>query len=220
MSYGLQSLIRSLDWAFLENTLTRVLAVLLCLTVHETCHGLAALALGDPTAREQRRLSLNPFRHIDWLGLAMMLAAGFGWAKPVPVDPRYFRKPKQGMALTALAGPASNFLLAALSLLLSRVTMPHVISTDSAAYVLTAFLRLWVPPLSIGLGLFNLLPIPPLDGAKVLGAFLPDRTYFGLMRYERYGMLVLLALSFFGATGDLIGGAILGVYKWMAFCLL
>lgn len=216
----LGGLIRSIDWDWLEAAGLRTAAVLLCLTVHETCHGLAALALGDPTAREQHRLSLNPFRHIDWLGLAMMFAVGFGWAKPVPVDPRYFKKPKQGMALTALAGPASNFLLAGLALLLSRATMPHVLSTDSAAYVLTAFLRVWVPPLSIGLGLFNLLPIPPLDGAKVLGAFLPDRTYFGLMRYERYGMLALLALSFFGVTGGLISGAILGVYKWMASILL
>lgn len=213
-------LIRSIDWYWLKTTLMRVLAVLLCLTVHETCHGLAAYALGDSTARDRHRLSLNPLRHIDWLGLAMMLFAGFGWAKPVPVDPRHFHKPKQGMALTALAGPASNFLLAGLALLLSRATMPHVLSTDSAAYILTSFLRVWVPPLSIGLGLFNLLPIPPLDGAKVLGAFLPDRTYFGLMRYERYGMLALLALSFFGVTGDLISGAILGVYEWMASILL
>ena len=218
MDFG--SLIRSIDWDWLETAMMRVFSVLLCLTVHETCHGLAAYALGDPTARAERRLSLNPLRHIDWLGLAMLLFTGFGWAKPVPVDPRHFKKPRQGMALTALAGPVSNFLLAGLTLLLSRATMPHVLSTDSAAYILTAFLRVWVPPLSIGLGLFNLLPIPPLDGAKVLGAFLPDRTYFGLMRYERYGMLALLALSFFGVTGDLISGAILGVYGWMASVLL
>ena len=119
MDFG--GLVRSIDWNFLESTLTRVLAVLLCLTVHETCHGLAAYALGDPTARDRHRLSLNPLRHIDWLGLAMMLAVGFGWAKPVPVDPRYFKRPKQGMALTALAGPVSNFLLALLAMALSRV---------------------------------------------------------------------------------------------------
>ena len=211
----LGGLIQSIDWDFLESTLTRVLAVLLCLTVHETCHGLAAYALGDPTARDRHRLSLNPFRHIDWLGLAMMLAAGFGWAKPVPVDPRYFKRPKQGMALTALAGPVSNLLLALLAVFLSRelyargAWMPMGIRVS-----LFQFLLYTLAPLSIGLGLFNLLPIPPLDGSKVLGAFLPDTTYFGLMRYERFGMFLLLALSWFGVTGDLISGAILGVYRF------
>ena len=209
----LGGLIQSIDWDFLESTLTRVLAVLLCLTVHETCHGLAAYALGDPTARDRHRLSLNPFRHIDWLGLAMMLAAGFGWAKPVPVDPRYFKRPKQGMALTALAGPVSNFLLALLAVFLSREIYAHV-PYSRGGVLAFEFLLYTLAPLSIGLGLFNLLPIPPLDGSKVLGAFLPDRAYFGLMRYERYGMFLLLALSWFGVTGDLISGAILGVYRF------
>ena len=209
------SLLRSIDWYWLETTVMRVLAVLLCLTVHETCHGLAAYALGDPTARDGRRLSLNPLRHIDWLGFAMMLFAGFGWAKPVPVDPRYFKKPKCGMALTALAGPVSNLLLAFLAMLFCHKVLANWIVSDTCpAYWLYVFLHLWAAPLSTGLGLFNLLPIPPLDGAKVLGAFLPDRTYFGLMRYERYGMLLLLALSWFGVTGDLINGAILGIYDF------
>lgn len=213
MDFG--GLIRSIDWNWLETTLARVLAVLLCLTVHEACHGLAAYALGDPTARDRHRLSLNPLRHIDWLGLAMMLAVGFGWAKPVPVDPRYFKRPKQGMALTALAGPVSNLLLALLAVFLSRelyargAWMPMGIRVS-----LFQFLLYTLAPLSIGLGLFNLLPIPPLDGSKVLGAFLPDTTYFGLMRYERFGMFLLLALSWFGVTGDLISGAILGVYRF------
>lgn len=211
----LGGLIQSIDWDFLESTLTRVLAVLLCLTVHETCHGLAAYALGDPTARDRHRLSLNPFRHIDWLGLAMMLAVGFGWAKPVPVDPRYFKKPKQGMALTALAGPASNLLLALLAVFLSREIYARGTWMPMEARIfLFEFLLYTLAPLSIGLGLFNLLPIPPLDGSKVLGAFLPDRAYFGLMRYERFGLFLLLALSWFGVTGDLISGAILGVYRF------
>lgn len=215
MDYGFRDLLQSIDLDFLRNAVLRTAAVLLCLTVHETCHGLAAWALGDPTARDQRRLSLNPLRHIDWLGLAMMLAAGFGWAKPVPVDPRHFRRPKQGMALTALAGPASNFLLALLAVFLSREVFLHVPYSAGGA-LLFEFLLYTLAPLSIGLGLFNLLPIPPLDGAKVLGAFLPDRAYFGLMRYERYGMLVLLALSYFGVTGGLISGAIWQVYQCFA----
>lgn len=212
---GLSDFIRSIDMAFLESSLLRLAAVLLCLTVHETCHGLAAYALGDPTAREQRRLSLNPLRHIDWLGLAMMLMVGFGWAKPVPVDPRHFKDPKRGMALTALAGPASNLLLALAAVLLSRALYDHGDWMPSGVLIpLFEFLLYTLAPLSIGLGLFNLLPIPPLDGAKAVGAFLPDRAYFGLMRYERYGMLALLALSWFGVTGDLVSGAILGVYRF------
>ena len=219
MDFG--GLIRSIDWHWLVNTAMRLLAVLLCLTVHETCHGLAAYALGDPTARGRHRLSLNPLRHIDWLGLAMMLFAGFGWAKPVPVDPRYFKKPKRGMALTALAGPVSNLLLAFLAMLFCHKVLDGLVTSESGfGYVLYIFLHLFVAPLSIGLGLFNLLPIPPLDGSKVLGAFLPDRAYFGLMRYERYGMLLLLALSWFGVTGDLISGAILRVYDFfLELCL-
>ena len=218
MDLGLQDLLRSIDLDFLRDSLLRVAAVLLCLTVHETCHGLAVLSLGDPTAREEHRLSLNPLRHIDWLGLAMMLAAGFGWAKPVPVDPRYFKKPKRGMALTALAGPVSNLLLALLAVFLSREVYVYGTWLPGGTGVqiwLFRFLLYILAPLSIGLGLFNLLPVPPLDGAKVLGAFLPDRAYFSLMRDERYGMLVLLALSWFGVTGDIISGAIMNVYRFL-----
>ena len=118
----LENLWNALDFGSLRDMVLRLVSVFLCLTVHETCHGLAALALGDPTAKRARRLSLNPLRHIDWFGLLMMVTVGFGWAKPVPVDPRYFRRPKQGMALTALAGPVSNFLLA----LVLLVAAPHL----------------------------------------------------------------------------------------------
>lgn len=117
------------------------------------------------------------------------------------------------MVLTALAGPASNFLLALLAMALSRVIYQYFPYSRGGALAFE-FLLYTLAPLSIGLGLFNLLPIPPLDGSKVLGAFLPDTTYFGLMRYERFGMFLLLALSWFGVTGDLISGAILGVYRF------
>ena len=116
----LKDLWAALDLGSLEGIALRLASVFLCLTIHESCHGLAAYALGDPTAKRAHRLSLNPLRHIDWLGLIMMVVAGFGWAKPVPVDPRYFKKPKQGMAVTALAGPVSNFLLALVLLLIAR----------------------------------------------------------------------------------------------------
>ena len=212
MLHYLQNLIQALDFSSMGDAAMRVAAIFLCLTIHETCHGLAALALGDPTAKSMHRLSLNPLRHIDPLGLVMMFVAGFGWAKPVPVDPRYFKKPKQGMAVTALAGPASNFLLALLAMGISKAIYLYAPYTTAWDTVFT-FCLYTLAPLSVGLGLFNLIPIPPLDGSKVLGAFLPDRAYFTLMRYERYGMLVLLALSFLGVGDGFISRTILGVYS-------
>ena len=214
MLHYLQELFQALDVVSLLDAVLRVAAVLLCLTVHETCHGLTAYALGDPTAKAMHRLSLNPLHHIDWFGLFMMFAAGFGWAKPVPVDPRYFKKPKEGMALTALAGPVSNFLLALLLILISKMIYlyaPYTVAWD----VVFTFCLYTVAPLSIGLGLFNLIPIPPLDGSKVVAVLLPDRAYGTLMRYERYGMLLLLALSLLGVSGGFISGVIGRVYEAM-----
>ena len=214
MLHYLQELLQALDVVSLMDAVLRTAAVLLCLTVHETCHGLAAYALGDPTAKSMHRLSLNPLHHIDWFGLAMMFAAGFGWAKPVPVDPRYFKKPKQGMAVTALAGPVSNFLLAVLLILISKAIYLYAPYTAVWDAVFT-FCLYTAAPLSIGLGLFNLLPIPPLDGSKVLGVLLPDEAYSKLMRYERYGILLLLALSLLGVTGNFISGVIVRAYETM-----
>ncbi|MBP3509921.1 site-2 protease family protein [Oscillibacter sp.] len=214
MLHYLQELFQALDVVLLLDAVLRVAAVLLCLTVHETCHGLVAYALGDPTAKSMHRLSMNPLHHIDWFGLFMMLAAGFGWAKPVPVDPRYFKKPKEGMALTALAGPVSNFLLAFLLIFISKMIYlyaPYTVVLDA----IFTFCLYTAAPLSIGLGLFNLIPIPPLDGSKVVAVLLPDRAYGTLMRYERYGMLLLLALSFLGISGGFISGAIAQVYEAM-----
>lgn len=190
----------------------RVISVLICLILHEVCHGLAAYALGDPTAKLRHRLSLNPLHHIDWMGLAAMLFIGVGWAKPVPVNPRYFKKPKLGMALTALAGPVSNFLLSFVLILFLRFNMAG--PEDSV--------RLWVyflvstAMLSIGLGLFNLLPIPPLDGSKILAVLLPDRAYRWLMRWERYGMVVVVLLMSLGAGSDVLDRTILWVFT--LFC--
>ena len=136
----LTNLWNALDFGSLGSILLRLCAVFLCLTIHETCHGLAAYALGDPTAKRAHRLSLNPLRHIDWLGLIMMVVAGFGWAKPVPVDPRYFKKPKQGMAITALAGPVSNFLLALVLLLIARGVYLRALVTGQLSETWFSFL--------------------------------------------------------------------------------
>lgn len=210
----LSNLWSALDFGSMLDMVLRLAAVLLCLTVHETCHGLAAYALGDPTARRAHRLSLNPLRHIDWFGLLMMFAAGFGWAKPVPVNPNYFKKPKQGMALTALAGPVSNFLLALLTLLAARIFCDVAAYSETNQRILDFLLMVAV--LSIGLGLFNLVPIPPLDGSKVLFAVLPDRAYDWLMRNERYGMLLLFALVFFDVGSNTLSKTIQWVFD--LFC--
>ena len=208
----LTNLWNALDFGSLESILLRLAAVFLCLTIHETCHGLAAYALGDPTAKRAHRLSLNPLRHIDWIGFVMMIVAGFGWAKPVPVNPNYFKKPKQGMAVTALAGPVSNFVLALLLLLAARLVYLRALATGTLPETLFTFL-VNTASLSVGLGLFNLVPVPPLDGSKVLAVFLPNSAYGQLMRYERYGILVLLALSWLGLGGNFLGNAIYGVYE-------
>lgn len=210
----LQTFWEQFDWGGLLRLFQRALGVLLCLTVHETCHGLAAYAMGDPTAKQMRRLSFNPLHHIDWLGLASMLICGFGWAKPVPVDMRYFKNPKLGMAVTALAGPVSNFLLAFLTLFLASLAG----RTAAAGAVLTwiFYFLLSTAVLSIGLGLFNLIPIPPLDGSKVLFALLPEKAYYTLMRYEQYGMPILLLLVWLDVGGGVLSRGIEAVYLWMA----
>lgn len=185
----------AVDWQGLSNMILRVAAILVCLVFHEVSHGLAAWKLGDPTARMEHRLSLNPLHHLDVFGTLMMLVAGFGWARPVPVDPRYFRNPRRGMAITALAGPAANFVMAYLSLLLYNALAAYTAVRGSGPVMdgLTDFLSILVL-MNIGLGIFNLVPFPPLDGSKVLAMFLPDRLYMRWMALERYGMLVLMLL--------------------------
>ncbi len=201
MNY-LQNLWNALDLGSMRDTLLRVVSVLICLILHETCHGVAAFFLGDPTAKRNHRLSLNPLRHIDWFGLAALVLTGVGWAKPVPVNPNYFKRPKLGMAITALAGPASNLLLALWLLWGVRVMIGGAASVTLITFMLDTAI------LSIGLGVFNLIPIPPLDGSKVLAALLPDKQYRFLMRHERKGMILIMLLVIFGALGGVMGTAI------------
>lgn len=214
MNY-LQELWAALDFGSLRDILLRLASVFLCLTTHETCHGLAAYALGDPTAKRMHRLSLNPLRHIDWMGLLMMVTLGFGWAKPVPVDPRYFKKPKQGMAITALAGPVSNFVLALLLLLAARLVYLRALATGTLPETLFTFL-VNTASLSVGLGLFNLVPVPPLDGSKVVAVLLPDRAYNWLMRYEQFGMVLLVIIISVGIGSNALDAAIRWVFD--LFC--
>ncbi len=201
-----QDFFNGLNWWGLLDLLISAFAALFCITFHELSHGLAAYKLGDPTARNVGRLTLNPIKHIDPLGLLLLVTARVGWAKPVPVDMRYFKKPKRDMALTALAGPVSNFILALLAVLLSNLIFtlcalwgwaPSSAGAGVAFLVVLSFLAN-VALLSVGLGIFNLIPISPLDGSKVLYSFLPEKAYYTILRYERYVMLPLLLLTWFG----------------------
>jgi Zn-dependent protease len=194
--------------------ITTVLAVMVCMVIHELCHGFAAYALGDPTAKRMGRLTLNPVRHIDPIGGLMLLFVGFGWAKPVQVDPRYFDKPKRDMALVALAGPFSNFILAFLTMGLWVNTYVWALRGGTPGYILSSFLESLII-LNLGLGIFNLLPIPPLDGSKVLATFLPDRFYWRWMQVERYGMFILLFLMITGSLSGFLNNFINGLFNLM-----
>lgn len=222
-----QAWVQQLDFTQLWEMLIVVAASLLCITFHETCHGLAAYWMGDPTAKKQGRLSLNPLRHIDIMGLVMMAVCHFGWAKPVPVDMRNFRRPKAGMALTALAGPVSNVLLAYVAVLFASASAAvYMCSGSKVVYYLWLFF-FYLEIMSAGLAVFNLFPIPPLDGSKVLFAVLPDVWYGKLMRYERFGMVLLAVLLLTGVLDtplsflrDGLTGALEAIGTWPADLIL
>ena len=166
-------------------------AVLWAISFHEFCHGYAAKLVGDPTAERSGRLSLNPLDHFDLVGTLMLLLVGFGWAKPVPINARYFRHPRRDLVIVSLAGVAGNILTAVVCVLFLRFFGEgwYRLSGRAGITVLAQMINI-----NMGLAAFNLIPIPPLDGSRVLEAFLP----FRFLRYyywlERYGMIILLIL--------------------------
>lgn len=175
--------------------LARLFVVFCTLPVHEYAHAFVADKLGDKTAKLSGRLTLNPMAHIDILGAIMILFVGFGYAKPVPVNPRNFKNPKKGMALTALAGPFSNILMAVVFMFLSNVLSLFGSSLFvQAFYVFFSF----AASINIGLAVFNLIPIPPLDGSRVLELLIPDKYYYKFAQYERYIVIVIFGLIVFG----------------------
>ena len=197
-------------------TVVLVAASLLCITFHETCHGWVAYKLGDPTAKRMGRLTLNPLKHVDLAGLIMMAIFRFGWAKPVPVDMRNFKNPKRGMALTALAGPVSNVLLAYIAVVILNFLF-FWLDNFGGGWLLMGLMQffIYVEIISAGLAVFNVFPIPPLDGSKVLFALLSDRAYDKLMRYERYGMGLLMALLVTGAIDRPLGAMRDWLLTWL-----
>ncbi|MBE6718544.1 MAG: site-2 protease family protein [Ruminococcaceae bacterium] len=187
--------------------LLRIPIVLLALSCHEYAHGYAAYKMGDSTARNFGRLTLNPVKHLDVMGTVCMFLFGFGWAKPVPINARNFDNPRKGMAVTAFAGPLSNVLLSFLGLILYNVTILIFTTTglffNSSEFVFNIFTVLLTflsmfHSLNLSLAIFNLIPIPPLDGSRIALLFLPDRLYFKVMKYEQIIQLILLICLFIG----------------------
>ena len=201
---------RNLDWSVLTDALLSAVPVLICITLHECAHGYTALKLGDTTARDMGRLSLNPIKHFDIMGFIMLAFAGFGWAKPVPIDMRRFKDPRRGMAITALAGPCANVLIAVVFLFLYGFFWRFSLNGRVGYYLVTGLLR--TASISLSFAVFNIIPIPPLDGSKVLYSFMSEESYYKLMRYERYGMILLFVLVFSGALDGTLGRAVSWVF--------
>jgi Zn-dependent protease len=196
-------------------------ALLAAVTVHELAHGWVADRLGDPTARQQGRLTINPLPHIDPLGALCFVLAGFGWAKPVPVNPSNLRRPARDMLWVAAAGPASNFVaafVALVGLVLVRRSLALPFLAEPAAEIL-----LWAYQFNLALAIFNLLPLPPLDGGHFLPHILPPGAGVWLRQLEQYGPFILLLLVMTGGTRYVVGPvfqAVSGIYVWLVGSVL
>lgn len=192
------------DIAFVAITLlARAFVVFCCLPIHELAHGYAAYKLGDNTAKNHGRLTFNPLAQLNPIGTIMIFLFGIGYANPVPVNPANFKNPKKGMALTALAGPVSNLIMGFIFVFAAYASGSFFHS--AAAQYFVSFLY-YAASVNVTLAVFNLIPIPPLDGSRILSVFLPDNVYFGIMRYERYIMIAFMVLLFTPVLDGVIGG--------------
>ena len=192
---------------------------LVALPIHEYAHGYAAYRMGDNTAYRQGRLTLNPLVHIDPLGTLALVLFGFGWAKPVQINPLNFENPKKGMMLSALAGPLSNVGLAFLSMIFYKLSYIPVYMGMSGAFIMTiqTFL-LYMISINITLAVFNFIPIPPFDGSRIATYFLPQRIYFKIMQYENIifiGLLVILWLGFLDGPISFVSTSVTGILDFI-----
>lgn len=184
--------------------LSSMAVIFITLPIHEWAHGFVSTKLGDPTPRYQGRLTLNPMAHFDLMGALGILLLGIGWAKPVQVNARYYKNPKWGMALVALAGPLSNIVLAFIMLLINNILIVTGLVGNAIIEQLYYFL-LYIAIISISLAVFNLIPVPPFDGSRILFVFLPQRLYFQIMRYERYIFIGIFVLVYSGLLDRPLG---------------
>ncbi len=202
----------------ITSIIATLLAVLLAITFHETAHGFVAYKLGDPTAKNQGRLTLNPLAHLDPVGALMMFIAGFGWAKPVPVNPFFFNGDRtKGMMLVSVAGPVTNLVLSFVA---------YFIYAAGGGFVTVPFLNVFLTQmivLNIYLAIFNLIPVPPLDGSKILAGFLPRAAaYKYLTTVEQYGFIILLVLIVFNITDMIlvpIANFVLNLFSMILFAI-
>ena len=192
---------------FLLDRIITIPMVLIALTFHELAHGIVSTKLGDPTPRMTGRLTVNPLAHLDPVGTLLMIFTGFGWAKPVSINPRYYRDPKKGMALTALAGPMANFILSVIAMLLYAVIFIVYKKTGVFAGSIGTISRITVTFVQLNLCfmVFNFIPIPPLDGSRILGLFLSNNAYFKIQQYERYSFILIIHMSGLGVFDRIIG---------------
>lgn len=191
--------------------ISALVVVFLTLPIHEWAHGFAATKLGDPTPRYQGRLTLNPFKHIDYLGALCICLFGIGWAKPVQINPRNFKNPKTGMAITAFAGPAMNIIVATVAVFCANLVM-FLSNTysDFAFYLILFFLN--IAEINVFLAVFNMIPVPPFDGSRILFSVLPDKYYWRVMQNERllmFAMLLIIATDVLDRPLALASNAVL-----------
>ena len=196
--------------------IVRLIVIFAILPIHECAHAYVSYKLGDPTAKRLGRLTINPLVHIDIIGAISLLIAGIGWAKPVPINPSYYRDKKWGMALSALAGPLANLLMAIVLLAIAKVFLCFYYIGGLASGILSTMYTIFqlMASISLSLAVFNLLPIPPLDGSRILLVVLPTKLYFQIMKYEQYIMIALFALLFVGVLDGPLGFLTNAVYSF------